>query len=91
MNDHQDSENFSYSRSWDEIEQMLYAAEQELNRTWMFAQRCNKDERMEYLRKYKGLEGVINGLRWVLGDLNMTKNKVLGRERNDGKNKQVAR
>ena len=87
MNDHQDSENFSYSRSWDEIEQMLYAAEQELNRTWMFAQRCSKDERMEYLRKYKGLEGVINGIRWVLGDLNMTKNKVLGRDRNDGKNK----
>jgi len=32
------------------------------------------------MRKYKGLQGVINGLRWVLGDLRVSKKKVLGRE-----------
>jgi len=80
MNDHQDSENFSYNRSWEEIEQMLYHAEREQNTCYIQMQKCNKKDRMYWMRKYKGLEGVINGLRWVLGDLRMDKKKVLGRE-----------
>ena len=80
MNDHQDSENFSYNRSWEEIEQMLYLAEREQNMCYMQMQKCKKKDRMYWMRKYKGLEGVINGLRWVLGDLKVNKKKVLGRD-----------
>ena len=80
MNDHQDSENFSYNRSWEEIENMLYQAEREQNDCYMQLQNCKRKDRMYWMRKYKGLEGVINGLRWVLGDLRMNKKKVLGRE-----------
>ncbi len=32
MNDHQDSENFAYDRSWGEIEHMLDMAEREQNK-----------------------------------------------------------
>ena len=80
MNDHQDSENFSYNRSLEEIEQMLYLAEREQNMCYMQMQKCKKKDRMYWMRKYKGLEGVINGLRWVLGDLKVNKKKVLGRD-----------
>ena len=80
MNDHQDSENFSYNRSWEEIEQMLYLAEREQNMCYVQMQKCKKKDRMYWMRKYKGLEGVINGLRWVLGDLKVNKKKVLGRD-----------
>ena len=44
MNDHQDSENFSYSRSWEEIESILYVAEQEQNQHFMLMQRGNKKD-----------------------------------------------
>ena len=81
MNDHQDSENFSYSRSWEEIEDMLFKAEREQNLCYTHLQKCRKKDRIPLMRKYKGLEGVINGLRWVLGDLKMDKNKVLGRDK----------
>ena len=80
MNDHQDSENFSYNRSWDDIETLLYEAEKEQNACYMQMQRCRKKDRIYYMRKYKGLQGVIKGLRWVLGDLKVNKAKVLGRE-----------
>lgn len=80
MNDHQDSENFSYTRSWDDIETMLHEAEREQNVCYMQMQRCKKKDRIYWMRKYKGLQGVINGLRWVLGDLRISKKKVLGRE-----------
>ncbi len=59
---------------------MLYQAEREQNVCYMQMQKCKKKDRMFWMRKYKGLEGVINGLRWVLGDLKMNKKKVLGRE-----------
>ena len=81
MNDHQDSENFSYSRSWEEIESILYVAEQEQNQHFMLMQRGNKKDRINHMRKYKGLQGVINALRWVLGDLKVNQNKVLGRNK----------
>ena len=81
MNDHQDSENFSYERTWEEIENMLFEAEREQNIAHVELRRCRKKDRIYWMRKYKGLEGVINGLRWVLGDLKMDKNIVLGRDK----------
>ena len=82
MNDHQDSEHFAYNRSWEDIEAMLYDAEKQQNFVWMRAQKAKRSERMFWLRQYKGLEGVINALRWVLGDLDATRNKVLGKDKN---------
>ena len=35
MNDHQDSENFSYERTWEEIENMLNEAERKQNKHLM--------------------------------------------------------
>ena len=70
MNDHQDSENFSYNRSWEEIEDMLDRAErkQNLHFTKLQSNDLNKNRRLEHMRNYKALEGVIKSLRWVLGD-----------------------
>lgn len=87
MNDHQDSENFSYNRSWEDIENLLNEAEREQNRRWLQFQNCPKPLRMQQWNNYKGLEGVINSLRWVLGDLKMPKNKVLGRDKNENTRK----
>ena len=81
MNDHQDSEIFSYTRSWENIETLLDEAEAEQNKRWIAFQNCPKPLRQHQWNNYKGLEGVINTLRWVLGDLKMPKNKVLGREK----------
>tara|TARA_R100000231_G_C5275426_1_gene149927 strand:- start:479 stop:733 length:255 start_codon:yes stop_codon:yes gene_type:complete len=82
MSDHQDSENFSYSRSWEDIENMLAEAERKQNQHLMAINRkgADKKERMYHMRKFKGLEGVIRGLRWTLGDLKMTRKRVLGDE-----------
>ena len=81
MNDHQDSENFAYDKSWDDILRMLDEAEREQNRHYSLMQRAkNKRRRIEHMRNYKALEGVITSLRWVLGDLHVTENKVLGRD-----------
>ena len=71
MNDHQDSENFSYNRTWEEIESMLFRAETKQNQHYMKMQRGPKKERMFHMRNYKALEGVIKSLRWVLGDLHV--------------------
>ena len=80
MNDHQDSENFAYDKSWDDILRMLDEAEREQNKHYSLMQRAkNKRKRIEHMRNYKALEGVITSLRWVLGDLHVTENKVLGR------------
>ena len=82
MSDHQDSENFAYNRSWEDIETMLGEAERKQNQHLMAINRkgADKRERMYHMRKYKGLEGVIRGLRWVLGDLKMSRKRVLGDE-----------
>ena len=81
MNDHQDSENFAYDKSWDDILRMLDEAEREQNKHYSLMQRAkNKRKRIEDMRNYKALEGVITSLRWVLGDLHVTENKVLGRD-----------
>lgn len=81
MNDHQDSENFAYDRSWGEIEQMLDDAEREQNKHFMLMQSTKvKKERIKHMRNYKALQGVINSLRWVLGDIRIDAEAVLGRD-----------
>jgi hypothetical protein len=82
MSDHQDSEHFAYDKSWDDIEKMLREAERKRNWIWTQAQKCKRSDRTYWLRQYKGLEGVINSLRWVLGDKDMPKATVLGGELN---------
>ena len=82
MNDHQDSENFSYTREWVEIEGMLNEAErkQNMHLTSLRNRDLTKKQLKRHMRNYKGLEGVVNSLRWVLGDLKMSRKKVLGDE-----------
>ena len=74
--------NYSYSRTWDEIEDMLYQAEKKQN-AHLVALR-GKDlttkQKVKHMRDFKGLQGVIHGLRWTLGDNQMTRSKVLGVE-----------
>ena len=82
MNDHQDSENFSYERSWKEIEDALRDAEGKQNQR-LVALRNNKltrKQKMAHMRAYKALDGVVTSLRWVLGDLKVTRAKMLGDE-----------
>jgi len=78
MSDHQDSDHFSYDRSWDEIETMLDKAERKLNyhklQFYKFQDdKTRKGRKMAMLhaRNYKALEGVCKTLRWTLGDINV--------------------
>ena len=71
MNDHQDSEIFTYNRTWEEIEIMLDKAERKQNTHLLIMQKCKKEKRIVHMRNYKALEGVIKSLRWVLGDLHI--------------------
>ena len=81
MNDHQDSENFAYDKSWDDILRMLDEAEREQNRHYSLMQRAkNRSRRIEHMRNYKALEGVIMALRWTLGDLHVNESLVLGKQ-----------
>jgi len=82
MNDHQDSENFSYSRSWEDIETMLNEAERKQNKHLIALRNTSltKEQKVQHMRDFKGLQGVIYGLRWVLGDMKITRKKVLGDE-----------
>ena len=70
MSDHQDSEHFTYDRSWGEIEQMLFEAELQMNKHNTAAlSATHKDNRIYHVRNYTALRGVIKTLRWVLGDI----------------------
>lgn len=82
MSDHQDSENFAYNRSWEDIEEMLWEAERKQNQHLMAlrGRGLTKEQKVQHMRDFKGLQGVIYGLRWVLGDLKITRKKVLGDE-----------
>lgn len=75
LSDHQDTNHFTYDRSWDEIEQMLDRAERKQNdwvtRFFMAKQRDDKEAMREAARNKKALEGVIKTLRWSLGDKNI--------------------
>lgn len=68
LSDHQDSEHFSYERSWSDIENMLDRAERKQNKHLLALQTCEKSDRMYHMRNYKALQGVVKSLRWVLGD-----------------------
>tara|TARA_B100001778_G_scaffold334779_1_gene347769 strand:- start:3564 stop:3824 length:261 start_codon:yes stop_codon:yes gene_type:complete len=76
MSDHQDSEHFSYSRTWDEIEDMLDKAERKLNYHQIemskFAKLKGRNKPhpkwVEHARNFKALQGVVKTLRWCLGD-----------------------
>ena len=70
MSDHQDSEAFSYERSWEEIEDMLDKAERTLNyhQMKMLEFRPKSKKWVEHARNFKALQGVVKTLRWTLGD-----------------------
>lgn len=65
------SDDFTYNRSWEEIQTMLEKAEHKQNLHYTAMQTCPKDKRMFHMRNYKALEGVVKSLRWVLGDKNI--------------------
>jgi hypothetical protein len=69
MSDHQESDHFSYDRSWNDIEIMLDKAERVMNihHTKLHATN-NKKTKLYHARNYKALEGVVKTLRWTLGD-----------------------
>lgn len=76
LSDHQESEHFTYDRSWDEMEKMLYKAEKEKN-MWeskyydLMQINAPRKEIIKCLRNIKALEGVVKTLRWTLGDKNV--------------------
>ena len=70
MSDQQDSEHFTYDRSWGEIEHMLFDAELKMNKHNIAALAAiDKKERIYHIRNYTALRGVVKTLRWVLGDM----------------------
>jgi len=77
----QDSETFSYEREWKEIYDLLHEAERTQNQHLFALQdtRLTKKQKVQHMRDFKGLQGVIHALRWTLGDNKMTRDKVLGK------------
>ena len=73
LSDHQESDNFSYSRNWEEIETMLDKAERKLNfHELKMAQSRPKSKTWAFhARNFKALQGVVKTLRWTLGDKNV--------------------
>lgn len=75
LSDHQDSDIFSYERTWDEIEIMLDKAEQKRNQWLVIFERAranqNRKQMLLAAKNSKALEGVIKTLRWTLGDKNV--------------------
>jgi len=80
MNESRNETNFTYDKTWEDIEEMLYLSEQEQNKHYTLMQRGKKKDRVYHMRNYKALQGVVTSLRWVLGDFRITKNEVLGRD-----------
>tara|TARA_R110001592_G_scaffold207598_2_gene458534 strand:+ start:703 stop:948 length:246 start_codon:yes stop_codon:yes gene_type:complete len=74
LSDHQESDNFSYSRNWEEIEAMLDKAERKLNfhQLKMAQSRPKSKNWVFHARNFKALQGVVKTLRWTLGDKNIT-------------------
>jgi hypothetical protein len=71
---------FTYERTWVEIETLLEHVERELARRKeaSFDRDLSTKERAHHMRNYKGLQGATFALRWVLGDREVTKRMVLG-------------
>ena len=55
------SEDFAYSKSWDEIEDMLRRAERKQHRHLMALQdtKLNKQQKLHHMKQYKGLEALL--------------------------------
>ena len=73
LSDHQDSEHFSYDRTWEEIEGMLDKAERTMNYHEVEMHKYPKKSKkcMYHARNFKALQGVVKTLRWTLGDKNI--------------------
>ena len=70
LSDHQDTNLFTYDRSWGEIEEMLNKAELIMN--WHETQAhssLQQKDKIYHMRNFKALQGVVKSLRWVLGDI----------------------
>lgn len=72
--------NYKYDATWSQIETMLQRAEREaqfhldgINSTQV------RPKKLMHMRNYKALQGVINALRWTLGDKEITEDELLGR------------
>ena len=63
-------ENYTYYRTWDDIETMLDKAERKLNfhKSKMSEVRIKSKSWVVHARNYKALEGVVKTLKWTLGD-----------------------
>ena len=74
LSDHQETNAFSYARTWEEIEGMLDKAERMKNYHEMKMNdlEMSRKQRMFHARNFKALEGVIKTLRWTLGDKSIT-------------------
>jgi len=60
---------FTYNRTWEEIEEMLDAAEKKCNyHRSEYSNGTTHKDKIYHARNYKALQGVIKTLRWVLGD-----------------------
>tara|TARA_R110002167_G_scaffold248640_1_gene454721 strand:+ start:1391 stop:1633 length:243 start_codon:yes stop_codon:yes gene_type:complete len=72
---------YEYDKEWWQIMDLLNDAEAEMSKHKLVIN--DKTIRMrvkaKHMRAFKGLQGVTNGLRWVLGDKDMTTEEVLGR------------
>tara|TARA_A100001388_G_scaffold184857_1_gene138742 strand:+ start:3209 stop:3454 length:246 start_codon:yes stop_codon:yes gene_type:complete len=73
LSDHQDSDLFSYERTWEEIEAMLDKAERTLNfhEIKMMQYEPKSKKWVFHARNFKALQGVVKTLRWTLGDKNI--------------------
>ena len=73
LSDHQESNLFSYNRSWNDIEIMLDKAERVKNHHRVEMANCPKKSKswVFHARNYKAMEGVVKSLRWCLGDKNV--------------------
>ncbi len=60
--------NFTYDMSWQDIEDKLNECIKKRNFHFETLKKCPKSMRLYHMRQYKGLEGAITALKWVLGD-----------------------
>tara|TARA_R110000824_G_scaffold29584_3_gene98347 strand:+ start:8896 stop:9138 length:243 start_codon:yes stop_codon:yes gene_type:complete len=74
---------YAYDKSWEDIHAMLETAEAEKNRHKMIIldENISTRDKAQPMRDYKGLQGVCNALRWVIGDKDMRVDVLLGRDR----------
>ena len=72
MDDSSPTPQRSYDRQWDEIEDMLELAELRGDEWQGWFEECrensDKEGMKEAARNYKALQGVIQCLKWVLGE-----------------------